>query len=267
MASWTAQLGKRGLRAALVAFVAVLATAAPASAIIGGTAATSANMPYQAALVQHGATAYSSQFCGATVRDPLHVITAAHCVFDNVFAGEGQTMAAGKVDVLVASATLSGEARGQRLGVAAVAIDPDYDSAETTNDAAVLTLASPITAPGVRPLAVTNVSEWAATPPTAQAVVSGWGNTSTTGSSYPDGLRYVQLPLVSDALCRVGYVTHHIAFDDTSMLCAGDLVSGNKDACQGDSGGPLALRADPLAPAATDRLVGIVSTGVGCGDP
>jgi len=40
------------------------------------------------------------------------------------------------------------------------------------------------------------------------------------------------------------------------MICAG-VTGGGKDACQGDSGGPLVVG---------DKLVGIVSWGVGCAE-
>lgn len=42
----------------------------------------------------------------------------------------------------------------------------------------------------------------------------------------------------------------------SGLLCAG---GGARDACQGDSGGPMTVR----TPAGT-RLVGLVSSGVGC---
>ena len=41
-----------------------------------------------------------------------------------------------------------------------------------------------------------------------------------------------------------------------NMICAG-VTGGGKDACQGDSGGPLVVG---------DKLVGIVSWGVGCAE-
>jgi len=100
-------------------------------------------------------------------------------------------------------------------------------------------------------------------------------------------LRYVDLPYVGLQKCKKAMYPLDI-FD--TMVCAGYLQFGGKDACQGDSGGPLvykqddarkifaldeeedARRQDAVHPD-DDRhqhgmvLAGLVSWGVGCAKP
>ena len=72
-----------------------------------------------------------------------------------------------------------------------------------------------------------------------RATVTGWGTTSSIFDypvSYPDGLRQVSLPLVSNDTCNAAYYGNGSITD--KMICAGyDLLT--KGACYGDSGGPL----------------------------
>jgi hypothetical protein len=250
-----------------IAVLGVQASAAGAAAqprIVGGGSAAISDFPYQAALIDNAqSSAYYGQFCGATIRDPTHVITAAHCVYDNPYTPAGQAIRPADVDVLVGTDHLS--TGGQRLHVAAVSFDPGYDTWSISDDAAVVTLAAPISAPGAALLPVISGAEWAPVNiPGTSALVSGWGTTSYDGLR-TDQLLSVQVPLVSDDPCNGDYAAYG-GIDPPVMVCAGDTTTGQLDACQGDSGGPLALQqTGGVMPA--DKLIGIVSFGVGCGDP
>ena len=103
--------------------------------------------------------------------------------------------------------------------------------------------------------------------------VIGWG-TMRSGGQTAKILRYVDLPYVGLRDCKSAMRPLRI-FD--TMVCAGYLKFGGKDACQGDSGGPLVYReADARRGNVTsgdDRsdhgmvLAGLVSWGVGCAKP
>ena len=80
---------------------------------------------------------------------------------------------------------------------------------------------------------------------------------------YPDQLRAVTVPILSNAQCEqmLGWGWLY-----STQLCAG-YADGGFDACTGDSGGPLFL---PPADGAADgrpTLVGVVSWGFGCAQP
>jgi trypsin len=87
------------------------------------------------------------------------------------------------------------------------------------------------------------------------AVVTGWGTLSSGSSSLPRQLQVVTVPIVSRTECNDAYIEYGGITDN--MVCAG-ITGGGKDACQGDSGGPLAI---------DGQLVGLVSWGIGCGEP
>ncbi|XP_047667767.1 trypsin-1 isoform X2 [Tachysurus fulvidraco] len=81
-------------------------------------------------------------------------------------------------------------------------------------------------------------------------LISGWGNTLSSGTNYPSRLMCLDAPILSDTTCKncyPGQIT-------SNMFCAG-YVEGGKDSCQGDSGGPVVCNG---------QLQGIVSWGSGC---
>lgn len=79
----------------------------------------------------------------------------------------------------------------------------------------------------------------------------GWGTTSFGGEP-SNRLMEVRLAVISNFQCQNTYPN----LNQQIMMCA--YLPG-RDACQGDSGGPL-------LEITTQRQVGIVSFGIGCGD-
>ena len=107
--------------------------------------------------------------------------------------------------------------------------------------------------------------------------VIGWG-TMRSGGQTAKILRFVDLPYVGLDECK--RAMRPLSIYD-SMVCAGFLKFGGKDACQGDSGGPLVYRADSREVGSNmtsdgDQVIrsdhgmvlaGLVSWGVGCAKP
>jgi hypothetical protein len=254
---------------ALGAALAVAAMGCPsAEAIVGGTTVSLDQHPYQVALVRAGLPAVDDdgQYCGGSIRDEWHIITAAHCVFDNPASPSGQPMTAAEVDVLAGTERLVDEGPpAQRVHVARISYDPSFND-DLQHDGALLTLASALQPePRVQPVALVGNSSWAATAPGAALYVTGWGSTAPSEGPVIT-LRGVQVKAVSDATCENDYQNNipPIPYDGSVQTCAGDTISGGKDACQGDSGGPL-VKANG-ASTVDDELVGIVSSGESCGN-
>jgi trypsin len=260
-------MGLRWVFAPAAAIVAAAACCAPAGAVIGGTRASAGAPPtgqldYQVALIRNDRpTTASGQFCGGSVRadtgQSRHIVTAAHCVFDNSATAPGQPIDPANLDVLVGTKFLN--SGGARLHVSAISIDPNFDPATLSHDAAVVTLAgsTPLSGTTAQPIDFLTDSSWTPPAPTVTdaAVVSGWGRIE--GGSFPTELRWAAMPFATDSDCRTKWGAEGV--DTSLMVCAG---TPGTDSCFGDSGGALAMNFDdPVQHFTYPVLAGIVSYG------
>lgn len=135
---------------------------------------------------------------------------------------------------------------GQIVNVTKFFLHPDYQQNGFYNDIAVMRLAEKLQInTKVQPIQI--APRGYRVPDNAELLVSGWGTLEFRGSS-PERLQKVYVPAVSNEVCARSYsnIRPH-------KICAG---REGVDACQGDSGGPLVWK---------KMLVGIVSSGTGCG--
>jgi secreted trypsin-like serine protease len=218
--------------------------------IIGGDDADPAKWPF---LVGIFTPNYGAPFCGGSLINRQWVVTAAHCV--DVSAGGF------KSSISVRRSAPDGQPRGAESQVARVFVHPEYASAESKNDVALLRLVAPLSieTSKVAMLATTDTENvWSGVD--ACAAVAGWGLT-VQRSGLPGHLKAVNVPIVSHQDCRAAYTSTH-DIQAKAHICAG-YMPGGKDSCKGDSGGPLIVRAGPTGA----LLVGIVSFGEGCARP
>jgi secreted trypsin-like serine protease len=234
---------------AATALIPATATASGATTrVIGGSTATTADVPWQVLVLPGG------YLCGGAILDATHVVTAAHCVYDEADAQITQASA-----IAVHAGITNRFAGGQSPAVVGVSVNPSYNPAQQTGDVAVLTLAAPgfaLDGVTVKAIGLTDVGYR----PTAtdDLRLSGWGSTvardpyDETTTQYPSDVLKVATGLHLNASCASVYAP----FDDGQLLCAGQA---NLDACQGDSGGPLAVQVGGAW-----KLAGVVTGGAGC---
>ena len=253
--------------ASVIALTALCTSAFGADRIVGGHETAPGERAWQAALIKAGTTDnYNGQFCGATMISPQYVITAAHCVTKPSLLGmliAGPNFKVSKpssMDVLVGAQNLQSD--GEKIPVSKIWVNKNYDPVTMQNDIAMLKLAYSPENAKYSTIPMMNATE-AATLLTEgkTVVVSGWGNTSSTGNAFVPELLEVAMPVVSNAVCATAYASMNAITD--SQVCAGNMEQGGIDSCQGDSGGPLvAQKAD-----GSWRLAGVVSWGQGCALP
>nr|XP_020746705.1 anionic trypsin-like [Odocoileus virginianus texanus] len=190
--------------------------------IVGGYTCAENSVPYQVSLNA------GYHFCGGSLISDQWVVSAAHCYqhrFDPWVGKISWRKAWQPTQVF-----LPGGSHGQR-SLAGYLIKL---STPAVINARVSTLALPS----------------ACAPAGTECLISGWGNTLSSGVNYPELLQCLEAPLLSHADCEASYpgqITNN-------MVCAG-FLEGGKDSCQGDSGGPVACNG---------QLQGIVSWGYGC---
>ncbi|XP_050080765.1 trypsin-like [Anopheles maculipalpis] len=206
--------------------------------LIGGGPAVVGAYPAQVA-IQIGVTT----FCGGTILNQNHILTAAGCVLDgnnNLIAANQFTVRAGVLTV---------DQNAPALAVQRVFPHPQYNPWTFENDIAVLRLTNNIVFPQV------------ATPNMAPAELNhrivrdgeicqvlGW-NWLPTAQNVP--LQMLNVPFSSRASCT----SQHQGLLRDSMVCT-ELTVATHGVCAANRGGGLYCN---------DLLTGVISFGFGCG--
>jgi len=223
------------------------------SRIVGGNQVAPNSWPWQIGLWVYG------QFnCGGTIISPCWIVTAAHCLDEDIAANYYHV-------VLGDHRTRAIDGTEQEFRVKKFIIHPNYNKDTSDTDIALLQIRESsdgqcaIFNDNVKPICLpTAVNQFKEG---HSCFITGWGKTSTTSAiAYQNALRQALVPLISDSTCRTK-TRYRSSMITDNMMCAGYL-QGGVDTCQGDSGGPLVC---PNRNVYT--LVGVTSFGNGCALP
>lgn len=240
----------RAIIAAIASLAVLGAMHPPAQAaaprIVGGSPIDVTAAPWQVLLRINNATQ-----CGGAIIDASWILTAAHCMTG---------MSPAQVEAFVGVTDQNRLSRDQQVQVSQVIVNPGWNSANYSNDLALIGLTTPVVPSAtVQPVALPLVQDPSAWPALGElGTISGWGTTTPSGSSSAV-LRAATVQILSsptDQKCG----EYGSSFMPGNHVCAG-VPQGGVDACQGDSGGPLTVGYN-----GTPVLAGIVSSGSGCAD-
>uniref|UniRef100_A0A672G0H2 Vitamin K-dependent protein C n=2 Tax=Salarias fasciatus TaxID=181472 RepID=A0A672G0H2_SALFA len=213
--------------------------------MVGGEVGKKGESPWQALLLN----ARGRFHCGGVLIDESWVLTAAHCLDNNlrfrVRLGDYER--------------LRDEGTEATLRVVKAFKHPDYNKLTVDNDIALLRLETPAPLSDyIVPVCLPgrSMAERVLHLNGTMTVVSGWGSEDLNTAQFSSALNVIKVPLVSHGVCSRQMHPFNITHN---VVCAG-ILGQRTDACEGDSGGPMVtLYRD------TWFLVGLVSWGDGCG--
>lgn len=224
--------------------------------IVGGAPALPKEYPHMA-LIGYGNKFSQVQWgCGGSLISERFIMSAAHC---------GQTSSLGPPRwALLGDLTLSSkkdDALPATYSIIKVIDHPNYVKPAHYNDISLFELNTTVKmSVYVRPACLhTSMTDL---PAGTKASITGWGKTDTIARNLiNDKLLKASVGIIDEQACAKTYSTLGSSrlprgFDKNSMLCAGDLLTGN-DTCQGDSGGPI----QTIQSVCMWNIIGITSFG------
>jgi hypothetical protein len=247
--------GRLAFLAPLAAAVLLVGSPAGLGArqVIGGSAIPIQSAPW--AVFVRLATSSGASLCGGSIIDALHVVTAAHCVYDQTRTVAPATSFTVRAGISNYETPAAGDAEQDRT-VSLVRVHPGYQgpSSFTGDDVAVLELSSALDfgSAAVQPVSLPGPG----TPfPRGAAVgFAGFGR-EVPGASSNGSLDWFAGMVDDQGTCG-GFTNVTIQAANAVALCGS---SPDASACNGDSGSGL------VTTGGTHVLVGIVSAGqTGC---
>lgn len=229
----------RGLALAALVGAICASNASSASRIVGGTAIQIQPAPWTVFVQQR--VAPGGFLCTGSIVDPSHILTAAHCVFDdngNLASPSQLTVKAGVSNFSTPSSTDVEQDRA----VSAIRVHPGYvwTGNLEPDDVAVLSLSSALDVSGPPAQTIALPSPNAAFPANAAVGVAGFGKQTPTAVA-SGSLSWTTATVDPQGSCGAS-AANGLIDNNGIVLCA---ASPSSAVCNGDSGSGLVTTTDP----------------------
>lgn len=223
--------------------------------IIGGQSAQPSEFPFVVNIwLRKPREQFDEHLCGGSLIDKRWVLTAAHCVMEDVSESEQRPYKPQELVLFLGGVKVSGE-DARLLKVKSVRPHPDFSWPH--HDVALIELVAAVE--DVNPVELEKRSESELLRKHDRATVIGWGLYSETDQHYSDMLRFVELPILDLKTCQSDpYVRTRGWTLGSDTLCAKTQLN-HTASCPGDSGGPLVVKEQEHY-----IQVGVVSWGSAC---
>ncbi|MEZ9997634.1 trypsin-like serine protease [Vibrio lentus] len=225
--------------------------------IVNGSNASVTEFPSMASLfidrIDYDGVYSTGPYCGATILNPTHILTAAHCIYGNE---EGQLFTTVVPQIEDTSQFPNGNI--QKARVSEVYYRSDYSNALSDllrNDVAILKLESALNIDSVNDIVKRPSSDgYRSSSEVFTAVGHGDTRTGFDGTTL---LQKANLNYVDNATCKTVFAAGD-ELTENQICFVGDVAASGLygGTCQGDSGGPVYWKDGSIY-----RQVGITSFG------
>lgn len=214
--------------------------------IVNGTNASTSDFPSIASLFidsfEYDGVYFTDPYCGATILDTQHILTAAHCIYGDQRAQLFTVVVPQLQDV---NQYPYGSAVRHRISEVYYHNGFDNNLSQLLqNDVAILKLADPMNIDSINDVVKLPENEgYRSQVTTPEFVAIGHGDT-VSGFDSTKLLQRVDLNLITNQTCS-GLFTNGASLTDNQVCFDGDyspITRLNGGTCQGDSGGPVYWR-------------------------
>jgi len=197
--------------------------------IVGGKDAIPYSWPWHVSLHRDSK---SISYCGGALISNQWVLTSASCLFNGI----------SEIRLGLYNQAKRDEDGEQVLSVSETHLHPKYRKGVFDYNFALLKLSSPVQfTDHISPICLPNQDEELPAAGT-DLFVTGWGLTDgSVKDSYSQTLKQVNVPVVSNAVCKSAMSGSSPSFKESNMFCAGPKKVG-KGFCQNDSGSPAVVK-------------------------